>query len=114
VSRAAFAVRDAPSLVRVSRDGVVLAESSRARVLSEGSYPARFYFPPEDVTVPLEPSAKRTTCPHKGRAHYWSARTGDGGLAQDIAWSYPDPLPGAEPIAGRVAFFNERVKIEAG
>lgn len=32
-------------------------------------------------------------------------------VAEDIAWSYPQPLREADEIAGRIAFFNERVDL---
>ena len=34
------------------------------------------------------------------------------GLLENIAWTYREPLRDALPIAGLVAFFNERVEIE--
>jgi uncharacterized protein (DUF427 family) len=58
----------------------------------------------------LEPSATVTHCPYKGQARYWSARL-EHNLAADIAWSYPTPLRESERIAGRVAFYNERVDL---
>ena len=55
--------------VRVELDGVVLAESRRARLLYEGVLlPMRAYVPREDVLVDLLPSPTRTQCGHKGEA----------------------------------------------
>jgi uncharacterized protein (DUF427 family) len=48
----------------------------------ETNLPLRFYLPREDVRVALRPSARRTYCPYKGEASYWSA---DG--HEDLAWS---------------------------
>ena len=63
--------------VRVELDGVVLAQSARARLVFEGSIlPVRAYLPPEDVRVPLRPSHTRTRCPSKGEAAYWSVDLG--------------------------------------
>ena len=58
--------------VRLERDGTVLAESSRPRLLFETLLPVRFYLPREDVHVELLPSATRTTCAYKGFASYFS------------------------------------------
>jgi uncharacterized protein (DUF427 family) len=58
----------------------------------------------------LEPSARRTGCPYKGQAVYWSARIGDRVL-DDLAWSYLDPIPEMPRIRGRIAFFSERVDL---
>ena len=58
------------------------------------------------VRVELFPSARESQCAYKGRARYWSV---DGHA--DIAWTYEEPLRGAELITGLVAFFNERVDL---
>ena len=54
--------------VRIELDGVLVAETTRARLLSETSLPLRFYLPLEDVRAELHASSKRTYCPHKGEA----------------------------------------------
>ncbi|MBE2318633.1 DUF427 domain-containing protein [Solirubrobacter sp. CPCC 204708] len=99
-------VRVTSRLVRIERDGRLLAESTRARLLFETGIHTRFYLPREDVLVPLEPSDTRSYCPYKGEASYWSA-----GGHRDIAWSYEDPLPDLRQITGLVAFWDERVDV---
>jgi uncharacterized protein (DUF427 family) len=96
--------------VRVEVDGVLLAESSRPLLLFETALPVRFYLPPEDVRVELRPSATASTCPYKGVADWWSARIGDRVL-DDVAWSYPAPVPENPRIAGLVCFRNEHVDL---
>jgi uncharacterized protein (DUF427 family) len=97
--------------VRIELDGEVLAETSRSRLLFEGTLlPPRAYIPREDVRVPLHASAKRTWCAYKGQASYWSAEVA-GDVVANLAWSYEAPLRAAEEIAGLVAFFNERVDL---
>lgn len=59
----------------------------------------------------LTPTTKHTQCPFKGTASYWSACVNDDVLA-DVVWSYPDPIPEAETIAGMMCFYNERVEID--
>jgi uncharacterized protein (DUF427 family) len=94
--------------VRISRDGVVLADTERPVLLKEGSLPTRYYLPREDVRMELLTSTESTShCPFKGDARYWSAND-----VVDIAWSYEAPIPGAERIAGLVCFYNEKVDIE--
>jgi uncharacterized protein (DUF427 family) len=92
--------------VRIELGGEVLAETTRARLLFETLVPTRFYLPREDVRVELRPTARRTYCPYKGEASYWSA-----GAHEDIAWSYEAPLPDLTMIAGLVAFWDERVDV---
>jgi uncharacterized protein (DUF427 family) len=97
--------------VRVEIDGVTVAESSRPTLLFETGLPARYYLPKPDVRMDLlTPTDTATQCPYKGTARYWSARIGDTVL-DDIAWSYPAPLPESIKVAGLVAFYNEKVDI---
>ena len=98
--------------VRVSRDDTVLADTRRSVVLLETSLPPRFYIPIDDVVMDrLEPSDTHTRCPYKGVASYYSVWT-DEGLHQDLVWYYPDAAADIDRIAGRLAFYNERVDIE--
>ena len=100
--------------VRVSVDGELVAESSRAVALYESGLPPRFYLPAEDVRMDLlEPSEKRTRCAYKGVASYWHVRAGDT-LHEDIAWAYSEPERDGGPIRDLVCFFNERVDLEVG
>ena len=93
--------------VRVERDGVLLAESTRPALLFEPPLPVRYYLPPEDVRDDLlSPSETRTFCAYKGEASYLSLAD-----EADIAWTYPAPLREAAEVTGRVAFFNERVDL---
>jgi uncharacterized protein (DUF427 family) len=93
--------------VRISLDGKLIAESTSPVLLFETGLPMRTYIDRADVLVPLAPSAKRTLCPYKGEAIYWSIEGFD-----DVAWTYDDPLPEVAPIKDRVAFFDEWVDVE--
>jgi uncharacterized protein (DUF427 family) len=98
--------------VRVLVGGEQVAETRRPLALFETGLPTRWYFAPEDVREDLlVPSGKRTGCAYKGYASYWSMRVGNE-LEEDVVWFYPSPTRDAERIAGRLAFFNERVDIE--
>jgi uncharacterized protein (DUF427 family) len=98
--------------VRVLVDGEVIADSRRAWLLFETGLPVRYYIPKVDVRMELlEPTASLTRCPYKGEASYWSVTAG-GTRHEDLAWSYPRPLPESTRIAGHVAFYNERVDVE--
>ncbi|HWT24999.1 MAG TPA: DUF427 domain-containing protein [Solirubrobacteraceae bacterium] len=103
-------VRRSERPVRIEIGGDVVAETTGARLLAETSLPLRFYIPREDVRLELHPSERRSYCPYKGHASYWSVDAG-GRRRQDVAWSYEEPLPDAGPIAGLVAFWDERVDV---
>ena len=98
--------------IRVELDGVVLAEAPCSVMVFETGLPTRYYLDRTHVDFTrLQPSDTATACPYKGRTTgYWSAGT-DSASHRDIAWSYDFPTRQLAPIAGLVAFFNEKVDI---
>jgi uncharacterized protein (DUF427 family) len=98
--------------VRVERDGVLLAESCSPVLVFETGLPPRHYLPRTDVRWEhLEPSGTVTECPYKGTTSgYWHVRAG-GELHRDLAWSYAFPTRELLPIAGLVAFYDEKVDV---
>ena len=96
--------------VEVVFDGVRLAGTHGAQLLYETLLPVRYYIPPADVRLDLlEESPKRTFCPYKGQASYWSYP--DSGPGRNIAWSYDRRFLDAAQIHGLISFFNERVDL---
>jgi uncharacterized protein (DUF427 family) len=104
-------VLDTARRVRISLDGELLAETDRGKVIFETSLPPRWYLPSADVPVELIASETRSGCAYKGFASYFSVRVGDR-LEADLAWTYEEPRQEVAPIAGMLAFFNERVDVE--
>jgi len=98
--------------VRVELGGTLLAETRSPVLLFETGLPTRYYIDRTDVFFEhLVPSDTQTLCPYKGTTSgYWSVRLGDD-VHQDLAWTYDYPLPAVAPIAGLVAFYNEKVDI---
>ena len=98
--------------VRVESHGVVLAESFGPIMLFETGLPTRYYLNPTDIDFSwLVPSETVTSCPYKGTTSgYWSALV-DGRTHPDVAWSYRFPSREVLPIAGLIAFYNEKVDI---
>jgi uncharacterized protein (DUF427 family) len=87
--------------VRATWNGTVIAESDDT-VLVEGNH----YFPLGSVRQDLlRPSSKRSVCPWKGQASYYSLEV-DGSVNRDAAWTYPQPSDAAASIQGRVAFWK--------
>jgi uncharacterized protein (DUF427 family) len=67
---------------------------------------------PEEVSEDvLHPSDKKTECPYKGVASYYSVQAG-GETREAIAWYYPTPIPAAAGIEGHLCFYNEKVDLE--
>jgi uncharacterized protein (DUF427 family) len=98
--------------VRVELDGATLAESSSPVLLFETGLPTRYYFGRLDINwAHLTPTETVTECPYKGRTTgYWTARVGER-AHPDIGWSYDVPAQQVLPIAGLIAFYNERVDL---
>jgi uncharacterized protein (DUF427 family) len=107
----AHAIEIAPfgGRVRVRVAGGIVADTSHALLLEEGTLPPVFYIPRGDVHMDqLTPSATTSHCPFKGDASYFRAA---GGLP-DVAWCYEAPLPSAAAIAGHLAFYPDKAEIE--
>jgi uncharacterized protein (DUF427 family) len=98
--------------VRVELEGVVLAESLSPVMVFETGLPTRYYVSRTDIDFGhLAPSDTVTACPYKGTTSgYWSVQVG-GTAHKDLAWAYDFPTRQLLPIAGMVAFYNEKVDI---
>ena len=90
--------------VRVIFAGVTLADTEDAWRICETASPPTYYVPLQDVTMEhLMPTRRRSLCEWKGQAVYFTLEA-NGRSAPDAVWSYPEPWPGFEPIAGHLAF----------
>ncbi len=108
-SRGIIYFEDSPRRIRGNFAGETVIDSRHAKLLHEQRLLPVYYFPREEVrTDLLEPSERRTHCPYKGDASYWSVRVGER-IAEDAAWSYPAPLDGAPPLADCIAFHWDKL-----
>ena len=98
--------------VRVELDGTVLAEGSSAVMVFETGLGPRYYL--DRTALRLEHlvcSDTVSSCPYKGTTtQYWSVRIGDQ-VHADLAWSYAFPTRQLLPIAGLVAFYQEKLDL---
>ena len=98
-----------PNRVRVLFNGRVVADTTRALTLKEGSYAPVQYVPREDADMSLlERTTHSSYCPHKSNAAYYTIRA-DGRSAENAVWTYEDPFPGVAAIKGHLAFYPDRV-----
>lgn len=89
--------------ITVEFGGLTIASASRAHRVLETSHPPTYYLPRDAfVDGVLRPAAGGSWCEWKGRASYFDLTAG-GRTATRAAWTYPQPAPGFEPIAGAVA-----------
>ena len=94
-----------PQRIRGLFAGTTVVDSSNAKLLHETGHLPVYYFPLEDVRHDLlERSEKRTHCPHKGDASYWSLTVG-GRTAPDAIWAYEEPIEPATFLRGHVALY---------
>ena len=98
--------------VRVELDGVLLADSSSPVMVFETGLPTRYYLDRTSVRFEhLTATDTVTECPYKGTTSgYWSASVG-GQTYADVAWAYDFPTRQLLPIAGLIAFYNEKVDV---
>jgi len=91
--------------IEVRFRGVEVASTRRAQRVLETSHAPVYYIPPEDVRLELLiPTAQRSFCEWKGTARYFDLEAA-GERVPGVAWSYPDPAPGFEPIRDSLAFY---------
>lgn len=95
--------------VKVVFNGTVVADTRSALLLRETRYAPVYYLPREDVRMDLmERTSHHTHCPFKGNASYWSLTVGDK-FAENVVWSYEDPLPEVAELDGYIAFYQNRM-----
>ena len=93
--------------------GAVLGESSRVIELHEAGYDPVLYVPREDLAMAFFDKTEHSThCPFKGDASYYTIQAKSGPIP-NAAWSYEVPNPGLEKIQGHLAFYGDKVTIEA-
>lgn len=98
-----------PRRIRARAGGETIVDSTGARLLHESGLLPVLYFPQDEVRMDLlEPSELVTHCPWKGDARHHTLRVGTT-TAENVAWSYPEPLDGAPPLAGLIAFYFDRL-----
>jgi len=91
---------DFPRRIRAEFAGQTVVDSRHAKLLHESGLLPILYFPAEEVRTDLfRPSDKRTKCPWKGEASYWSIDVA-GHAAEDAVWEYRDPIPDSPPLKG--------------
>ena len=105
-------LRPAGVRVQVKAQSEVIADSRDALLLEETGYRPVYYIPRSDVKMErLRRSERRSYCPYKGHASYYSLAGG----AENAVWSYEEPYDEVSAIKDRLAFYAHKVDaIEAG
>ena len=83
---------------------VIIDTRDVVRVL-ETSHPPAYYLPIDAFAEgALRPGEGTSFCEYRGRAAYFDI-VANGRVASRVAWTYPQPSPGFEDLAGRVALY---------
>ena len=105
-------ITPAEGTIVVRAGGAIIAESTEALWLHEESYEPVAYIPRADVGMAfLEASETRSRCPHKGEAIHFHVVAKSGPI-REAAWSYETPSDFVTPIAGYIAFYQNKVTVE--
>ena len=98
-----------PARVVVMVAGKVVADTTRALTLREGSYPPVQYIPREDADMTLLTRTDHATyCPYKGDCAYYSIPVG-GERSANAVWTYEEPYEAVAAIRDHLAFYPSRV-----
>ncbi|MDT0276326.1 DUF427 domain-containing protein [Blastococcus sp. DSM 46792] len=98
-----------PRHVVLEVGGRVLGDTRRAIRVCETSHPPTYYVPREDLADELlARGSVGSWCEWKGQATYWDVVVDDRRVPS-VGWSYEQPTPGYEHLAGAVAFYPGRL-----
>ena len=80
-------------------------------IVFETGLPPRYYLDKTAIDWSLLTSSDTVSaCPYKGTTSgYWNIVV-DGTTTADVAWSYDFPTRALTPIAGLVAFYDEKLR----
>ena len=96
--------------VEVRLAALIIADSTQTYRVLETASPPTFYVPPMDVRLEfLQLSSGSSICEWKGAARYWTLKS-HARSSEPVGWSYPNPNPGFEAIAGYFSFYPARVE----
>lgn len=102
-------IEDNPKHIQVVFNGVIIADTRRAKRVLETSHPPVYYIPPIDVQMQyLTETRQNSFCEWKGVASYYTVRVGDR-IVENAAWFYPYPTMNFRGLRDYVAFYPGRM-----
>ncbi|MBO6558352.1 MAG: DUF427 domain-containing protein [Pseudomonadales bacterium] len=102
-------IEDVREELRVELRGELIAKSARGKRVIETAGAPTYYFPPEDILVPLEKGSGRSLCEWKGLAEPL-----DFTNFQGVAWRYVEMFPAFRDLYLWVAFYPTRLECYIG
>ena len=103
-------LEDSNKHIQVIFNGIVIADTHRAKRILETSHPPVYYIPPEDVKLAeyFTPAQRTTFCEWKGAASYYTIQVGDK-TTSHAAWHYRRPTHPYEALANYIAFYPAKM-----
>ena len=104
-------MEDSSRHIQVIFNGVVIADSRRAKRVLETSHPPVYYLPPEDVKLAehfVPRAGGATFCEWKGSASYYDIRVGER-TAEAAAWTYHRPTAPFAALRDYIAVYPGRM-----
>ncbi|MCR9256633.1 MAG: DUF427 domain-containing protein [Alphaproteobacteria bacterium] len=106
-----ISIRPADIRLKIELGGEVIADTTDALALEETTYPVAYYIPRRDVRMDLLTATdKKTHCPFKGDAGYWSVAA-NGSTVENGVWCYAAPMAEVSSIEGYLAFYTDRFEV---
>lgn len=103
-------LEDSSKHIQVIFNGVVIADTHRAKRVLETSHPPVYYIPLEDMqTQYFTPTPRSSFCEWKGQAAYYTITVGEQ-TAENVAWFYPNPTDRFAAIKDYVAVYPSRME----
>lgn len=100
-------VEDSNRHIQVWLNGVLVAETRRAKRVLETSHPPTWYIPPEDVRLEhFRENDEGSWCEWKGLTHYYDVEV-NGVSVPSAAWFYEQPTRMFDELKGYVAFYPQ-------
>lgn len=100
-------LEDSAKHIQIIFNGVIIADTHRAKRVLETSHPPVYYLPPEDIKMEyLSSTNQGSFCEWKGRAIYYTIMI-DEKQATNVAWSYPNPTLNFAYIKDYLAFYPQ-------
>jgi|CXWJ01.1.fsa_nt_gi uncharacterized protein (DUF427 family) len=98
-------LEDTDKQIQIIFNGVVIADTRRAKRVLETSHPPVYYLPPEDIHMGyLSVAAGSSFCEWKGAARYYNLAV-NGRRVERVGWSYPNPTTPFAAIKDYIAFY---------
>jgi uncharacterized protein (DUF427 family) len=96
--------------IQIKFNGVMIADTHRAKRVLETSHPPVYYIPLEDMQQEyLQQTSRSTFCEWKGSASYYTISVGDQ-VAENAAWFYSNPTVAFADIQNDVAVYPSRME----